>query len=205
MPSTPWYEATIRAVALHRQSEKRLSILCEADELRLWSSLDDQRRCPVCEKTFSGREVQIRRLTNGKYQLRCATEGCNSGPQQWECLEAPRVCDVVNADWWHPAKRTGHSVAEEVEKVKQDPVKRDRDGKLQGVRYDPLNATFLSEFLKQRRKVKEQEATIAKLQEQIEALTAGLQKVRDELEMSNPAPKNGSLIISKLSRLTKQP
>ena len=191
MLSTPWYVETIRAVALHFESEERLSILCEGDELRFWSSLDDQRRCTVCKKTFSGRQVQIHRLTNGKYELRCATEGCNSSPQQWEYSEAPLVCDTVDPDWWRPSKRTGRCVAEKVEKVNPDPVNRNRDGKLQSVRHGGVNATFLKEFLKERRKVEEQEATIAKLQKQIEALTAGLQKVSDELELNRPAPQTG--------------
>ncbi len=55
------------------------------------------------------------------------------------------------------------------------------------MRYDAVNATFLSAFLKERRKVEEREATITKLQKQIEALTAGLQKVSAQLEMSKPA------------------
>jgi hypothetical protein len=52
----------------------------------------------------------------------------------------------------------------------------------------------LDEFLKEHRKVKEQKAIIAKLeqdftkqQKQIEALAAGLQKVSDQLELSKPA------------------
>jgi len=34
-----------------------------------------------------------------------------------------------------------------------------------------------------------QEATIAKQQKEIEALTTGLQRVRDELDLSGPAPR----------------
>ena len=78
-------------------------------------------------------------------------------------------------------------MAEKMEKV--NSVNRNRDGKLQSVRYDAVNATFLKEFLKERRKVEEQEATIAKLQKQIEALTAGLQKVSDELQLNRSAPQ----------------
>jgi hypothetical protein len=54
---------------------------------------------------------------------------------------------------------------------------------------------LLNEFLKAHRKVEEQaqinqqqEATIAKQQKQIEALTTGFQKVSDQLELSKPAP-----------------
>ena len=59
---------------------------------------------------------------------------------------------------------------------------------------------LLNEFLKEHRKVEEQEATIAQLRKdlqvnvirqerQIEALTAGLQKMSAELELSKSAPQ----------------
>jgi uncharacterized coiled-coil protein SlyX len=101
-------------------------------------------------------------------------------------------------------------VAEEVEKVNADLVKRDREGKVQTVRYDAVNAMLLNEFLKEHGKVEEQEcrmrkqqavisdmksnaakqdAKIARQQKQIEALTAGLQKVSAQLEVSKPAPQ----------------
>ena len=75
-------------------------------------------------------------------------------------------------------------VAEEVEKVNPDLIIRDREGKPQTVRYEQVNAMLLNEFLKEHRKNEEQEVTIARLQKQIEALTAGLQKVSAQLEVS---------------------
>ena len=48
---------------------------------------------------------------------------------------------------------------------------------------------LLNEFLKEHRKNEEQEATIARQQKQIEALTVGLQKVTAQLETSNWAPE----------------
>jgi len=68
------------------------------------------------------------------------------------------------------------------------------------VRYDQVNAMLLNEFLKEHRKVQEQEATISQLKQdlqataahqekQIEALTAGLQKVSAQFEASKPAPQ----------------
>jgi hypothetical protein len=50
------------------------------------------------------------------------------------------------------------------------------------VRYDAVNAMLLNEFLKEHRKNEEQGATIARQQKQIEALTAGLQKVSAQVE-----------------------
>ena len=41
---------------------------------------------------------------------------------------------------------------------------------------------LLNEFLKEHRKVEEQEATISRLEKQIEVLAEGLQKVSAELE-----------------------
>ena len=55
---------------------------------------------------------------------------------------------------------------------------------------------LLNEFLKEHRKVEQQdrrleqqETIIAKQQKQIEALTAGLQKVSAQLELDKPAPQ----------------
>jgi uncharacterized coiled-coil protein SlyX len=85
-------------------------------------------------------------------------------------------------------------VAEEVEKVNPDLVVRNRKGEIYSVRYEAVNAMLLNEFLKEHRKGQEQDATIAQLksamaeqQKQIEALTAGLQKVSAQIELSKPA------------------
>jgi Chaperone of endosialidase len=80
-------------------------------------------------------------------------------------------------------------IAEEVAKVNQDLVVRDKGGEPLSVRYDKLNAMLLNEFLKEHRKNEEQQAIIAQQQKQIEALTAGLQKVSDQLELNKPAPQ----------------
>src|SRR5205823_1728385 len=73
-------------------------------------------------------------------------------------------------------------VAEEVEKVNPDLVVRGEDGKVMTVRYEAVNAMLLNEFLKEHQKVKEQGVTIAQMKKQIEALTAGLQKVTAQVE-----------------------
>jgi uncharacterized coiled-coil protein SlyX len=64
------------------------------------------------------------------------------------------------------------------------------------VRYDQVNAMLLNEFLKEHLTVQEQECrlqkqetTIARQQEQIDALTAGLQKVSAQVEVSKSAPR----------------
>jgi hypothetical protein len=61
-------------------------------------------------------------------------------------------------------------------------VVRDAEGKVFTVRYEAVNAMLLNEFLKAHRKVED-------LQKQVEKLTAGLQKVSDELEQRKSAPQ----------------
>jgi Chaperone of endosialidase len=73
-------------------------------------------------------------------------------------------------------------VAEDVEKVNPDLVARDEQGKPYTVRYEAVNAMLLNEFLKEHRKVEQ-------MQKQIDALTAGLQKVSAQLEASKAAPQ----------------
>ena len=94
-------------------------------------------------------------------------------------------------------------VAEEVEKVNPDLVVRGEDGKVMTVRYEAVNAMLLNEFLKEHRQVEEQAVTIAGLkaaiaqqqasnanqQKQIEALTAGLQKVTAQVESGKSSVK----------------
>ena len=82
-------------------------------------------------------------------------------------------------------------VAEEVEKVNPDLVVRDDEGKVMSVRYEAVNAMLLNEFLKEHRKVEEQQATIGELKsavaaqrKQIETLTATVQKVSEKTELS---------------------
>ena len=65
--------------------------------------------------------------------------------------------------------------------MNSDLVARDEEGKIVTVRYQAVTAMLLNEFLKEHRKVedlkKDFQATVALQQKQIEALTAGLQKV----------------------------
>ena len=57
------------------------------------------------------------------------------------------------------------------------------------MRYEAVNAMLLNEFLKEHQKMEEQGATIAQQQKQIEALTATVQKVSDQIALSKPAPQ----------------
>ena len=80
-------------------------------------------------------------------------------------------------------------IAEEVAQVSPDLVVRDDKGDIYTVRYDAVNAMLLNEFLKEHRTVNELRATVAQQQKQLEALTAGLQKVSAQLELNKAAPQ----------------
>ncbi len=98
-------------------------------------------------------------------------------------------------------------VAEEVEKVNPDLVVRDANGKVYSVRYEAVNAMLLNEFLKEHKKVEEQETAIAKLnstvakqeatiaQQQkdftarLKQMDAKIQTVSDNIELTRPAPR----------------
>jgi hypothetical protein len=87
-------------------------------------------------------------------------------------------------------------VAEEVEKVNPNLIKRDAAGKPESVRYEAVNAMLLNEFLKEHSKVEQLEATGAEQAKEIKALSAALkeqaaqiQKVSARLELDNPAPR----------------
>jgi uncharacterized coiled-coil protein SlyX len=103
-------------------------------------------------------------------------------------------------------------IAEEVAQVNPDLVVRDENGEIYTVRYEAINAMLLNEFLKEHKKVDEQQASIAQLkstvakqeatiarqqkslernlteqEKQIAALRSGLQKVTAQMDTMTPA------------------
>ena len=84
-------------------------------------------------------------------------------------------------------------IAEEVEKVNPVLVAHDRQGKPYSIRYEAVNAMLLNEFLKEHRKVEEQqvaieelkaiaakqEARATQLEKQVESLTTTIEKVSE--------------------------
>ena len=100
-------------------------------------------------------------------------------------------------------------IAEDVAELNPDLVVRDDKGEIYTVRYGAVNAMLLNEFLKehrkveqqngklesQARKIQEQETTITQLKKEMETVIARLkeqdskiQKVSDQIELSKPAP-----------------
>ena len=108
-------------------------------------------------------------------------------------------------------------LAEDVAKINPELAIRDGNGQIESVRYNAVNAMLLNEFLKEHRKVEEQnrkieeqeatisqlksaaakqEASIAQQQKGMEAIAARLQeqesqiqKVSAQLEVKKPAPR----------------
>jgi hypothetical protein len=92
-------------------------------------------------------------------------------------------------------------LAEDVEKVNHDLVVHDKEGNPYSVRYDQVNAMLLNEFLKEHRKVEqqdrtiqEQSATIVELKKEMQAVIAHvkeqdsqIERVRDQAQMKSPA------------------
>jgi hypothetical protein len=101
-------------------------------------------------------------------------------------------------------------IAEDVATVDPNLAVRDGKGQIESVRYTAVNAMLLNEFLKEHRKVQEQQATIADLksavakqeaaiaqqqksfanqERQIEAVASAVQKVSAQIGMARPAPQ----------------
>ena len=80
-------------------------------------------------------------------------------------------------------------VAEDVDRVNPDLIVRDAQGAPQTVRYEQINAMLLNEFLKEHRAFLEEQRKVERLEKQVAALTAGLEKVSAKLDASNPAPQ----------------
>jgi hypothetical protein len=91
-------------------------------------------------------------------------------------------------------------IAEDVAAVNPDLVVRDQNGQIYTVRYDAVNAMLLNEFLKEHKKVEEQQAritqlkkdfgaTIAQLTTRLDDQAAQIQKVSAQIELGKSAPK----------------
>ncbi|HEY2680391.1 MAG TPA: tail fiber domain-containing protein [Candidatus Udaeobacter sp.] len=117
-------------------------------------------------------------------------------------------------------------VAEDVAKVNPDLVVRDKEGKPYSVRYDQVNAMLLNEFLKERKKVEDQQETVAQLksdatkqetaaielkstvaqqQKAMEVLTAQLQEQAAQIQrmsaqLATVRPSRGGLELNKFAK-----
>jgi len=98
-------------------------------------------------------------------------------------------------------------IAEEVAEINPDLVARDENGEIYTVRYEAVNAMLLNEFLKEHRRVTEQDrklqqqeetiaqlrqdfrTTVAELNARLKEQGAQIQKVSAQLELNKTAPQ----------------
>jgi trimeric autotransporter adhesin len=87
-------------------------------------------------------------------------------------------------------------IAEDVAAVAPDLVIRDEEGKPLSVHYQGVNAMLLKEFIKEHKKVEEQQASISQLKSEMQTMVAQLkeqaaqiQKVSAQLQVNKPAPQ----------------
>jgi septal ring factor EnvC (AmiA/AmiB activator) len=73
-------------------------------------------------------------------------------------------------------------VAEEVEKVNPDLIVRDAEAKVYTVRYEAVNAMLLNEFLKEHRKIEQQEKTIGQQDRKIQEQEATITQLKKEMK-----------------------
>lgn len=71
-------------------SQEKLEILQATDNHRRWYSLDDKRVCVICERTISGRQIEIRGRP-GSRTLHCPTAGCPSNFSHWFVYQEPKT------------------------------------------------------------------------------------------------------------------
>jgi len=90
----------------HLTLEARLDVLRAFDTERKWYSLDDKRVCAICDRIFTGRQINIHRDQRRRFVLNCPTQDCPSDQRHWF---------FVHANPWPPvvASGNGHSTAED--------------------------------------------------------------------------------------------
>src|SRR3954469_437544 len=71
----------------HFAPEERLAILKAVDCERKWYSLDDKRICRMCDRIFTGRQIDIQKGHKGHYDLACPTPACPSSITDWFLCE----------------------------------------------------------------------------------------------------------------------
>ena len=81
-------------------------------------------------------------------------------------------------------------VAEDVEKVNPNLVVRDKEGKPYSGRYDQVNSMLLNEFLKEHRKVEQQQARIGQLRSNAANQETTISKLNKTWKCSPHSSKN---------------
>jgi hypothetical protein len=82
----------------HLTNQDKLDVLRRADQFRSWESLDDKRVCMLCERTFTGRQVEITG-SGTRTRLHCPTDGCTATQSEWTYIANPLLSDRAWQDW----------------------------------------------------------------------------------------------------------
>jgi len=90
-------------------------------------------------------------------------------------------------------------IAEEVAEVNPDLIVRDKNGKPYSVRYDQVNAMLLNEFLKEHRKVEEQQGTIGQLKSNAAKQEATINELRKDMGVLTARVKQQAAQLRKVS------
>ena len=92
--------ASLAAMKIRKtlRSDEKLTALRKGDPSHDWQSLDDRLSCIVCDRNFSGRQVDVSVGRTGHVRLRCPSEGCKASPLQWIAAAMPPV--TVTASAW---------------------------------------------------------------------------------------------------------
>ena len=80
-------------------AEEKLAALRAAQPIHQWQSLGDRVQCVLCEKTFSGRQIEATSDGRGKVRLHCPSEGCPATPNEWIHPGNPLVSRQAWSDW----------------------------------------------------------------------------------------------------------
>src|SRR5207302_10363886 len=91
------------------------------------------------------------------------------------------------------------SNADEVEQVDPDHVTRNDNGEAEPVRYEAVNAMLLNEFLKQHRKVEQQQAIISRLKTTVAKQETAGAKQQKEIDSLAATVREQTTQIQKVS------
>ncbi len=86
-------------ILTHLAADEKLLALRAADANHAWESLDDRCTCILCERTFSGRQVEVAIAAHGHPPLACPTMGCASSPNEWVYPGNPLISRKAWHDW----------------------------------------------------------------------------------------------------------
>ena len=90
-------------------------------------------------------------------------------------------------------------IAEEVAEINSDLVVRDDNGEIYTVRYEAVNAMLLNEFLKEHRKVEEQQGTIGQLKSNAAKQEATISELKKDMGVLTAALKEQAAQIQRVS------